>query len=112
ILFHPPPHSSIYTLSLHDALPIYIPLTDCVLVAGSNIGECFPILTDYLWRARDNGATLIVIDPRLTPVARTADLFLPVRPGRDSALMNGILHVLIARDWIDHDFIAAHTVGF
>ena len=89
-----------------------IPLTDCVLVAGSNIGECFPILTDYLWRARDNGATLIVIDPRLTPVARTADLFLPVRPGRDSALMNGILHVLIARDWIDHDFIAAHTVGF
>src|SRR6266581_73835 len=89
-----------------------IPLTDCVLVAGSNIGECFPILTDYLWRARDNGATLIVIDPRLTPVGRTADLFLPVRPGRDSALMNGILHVLIARDWIDHDFIAAHTVGF
>ncbi len=89
-----------------------IPLADCILVTGSNIGECFPILTDYLWRARDNGATLIVIDPRMTPVARTADLFLPVRPGRDSALMNGILHVLIARDWIDHDFIAQHTIGF
>lgn len=89
-----------------------IPLTQCVLVTGSNIGECFPILTDYIWRARDNGASLIVIDPRLTPIARTADLFLPVRPGRDSALMNGILHVLIERDWIDHDFIAAHTVGF
>ncbi len=89
-----------------------IPLADCVLVTGSNIGECFPILTDYLWRARDNGATLIVIDPRLTPIARTADLFLPVRPGRDSALMNGILHMLIAQDWIDHDFIAQHTVGF
>jgi assimilatory nitrate reductase catalytic subunit len=89
-----------------------IPLADCVLVTGSNIGECFPILTDYLWRARDNGARLIVIDPRMTPVARTADLFLPVRPGRDSALMNGILHVLIERDWIDHDFITAHTTGF
>jgi assimilatory nitrate reductase catalytic subunit len=89
-----------------------IPLADCVLVTGSNIGECFPILTDYLWRARDNGARLIVIDPRMTPVARTADLFLPVRPGRDSALMNGILHVVIERDWIDHDFIAAHTTGF
>src|SRR2546423_11734837 len=33
-----------------------IPLADCVLVTGSNIGECFPILTDYLWRARDRGA--------------------------------------------------------
>ena len=89
-----------------------IPLADCVFIAGSNIGECFPILTDYVWRARDNGAKLIVVDPRLTPIARTADLFLPVRPGRDSALMNGILHVLIAQDWIDHDFIAAHTIGF
>jgi assimilatory nitrate reductase catalytic subunit len=89
-----------------------IPLADCVFITGSNIGECFPILTDYVWRARDHGARLIVVDPRLTPIARLADLFLPIRPGRDSALMNGILHVLIAQDWIDHDFIAAHTVGF
>ena len=89
-----------------------IPLSQLVLVTGSNIGECFPILTDYIWRARDTGAKLIVIDPRMTPIARTADLFLPVRPGRDSALMNGILHVLIEHDWIDHDFIAAHTHGF
>ncbi len=89
-----------------------IPLSQLVLVTGSNVGECFPILTDYIWRARDTGAKLIVIDPRMTPIARTADLFLPVRPGRDSALMNGILHVLIEHDWIDHDFIAAHTNGF
>ena len=89
-----------------------IPLADLILVTGSNVGECFPILTDYIWRARDTGAKLIVIDPRLTPIARTADLFLPVRPGRDSALMNGILHVLIERDWVDPDFIAAHTSGF
>ena len=89
-----------------------IPLAKCIIVTGSNIGECFPILTDYVWRARDNGAKLIVIDPRITPIARTADLFLPVRPGRDSALMNGILHVMIERDWIDHEFITAHTVDF
>jgi assimilatory nitrate reductase catalytic subunit len=89
-----------------------IPLADCVFITGSNIGECFPILTDYVWQARDKGAKLIVVDPRMTPIARTADLFLPVRPGRDSALMNGILHILIAHDWLDHDFIATHTVGF
>jgi assimilatory nitrate reductase catalytic subunit len=89
-----------------------IPLARCLIVAGANVGECFPILTDYLWRARDNGARIIVIDPRLTPVARTADLFLPVRPGRDSALMNGILNVCIERGWIDESFIEAHTTGF
>ena len=74
-----------------------IPLAKSVIIAGANIGECFPILTDYVWRARDNGAKIIVIDPRMTPIARTADLFLPVRPGRDSALANGILHVMIER---------------
>jgi assimilatory nitrate reductase catalytic subunit len=89
-----------------------IPLAKCVIVAGANIGECFPILTDYIWKARDNGARIIVIDPRLTPLARTADLLLPVRPGRDSALMNGILHVCVARGWIDRDFIEKHTNGY
>ena len=89
-----------------------ISLAQCIIVTGSNVGECFPILTDYLWRARDNGAKLIVIDPRMTPIARTADLFLPVRPGRDSALMNGILHVLVERGWLDQAFIDAHTTGF
>jgi assimilatory nitrate reductase catalytic subunit len=89
-----------------------IPLAKCIIVTGSNIGECFPILTDYIWRARDNGAKLIVIDPRMTPIGRTADLFLPVRPGRDSALMNGILQVMIEHDWIDQEFITAHTMDF
>ena len=89
-----------------------IPLAKCLILTGINVGECFPILTDYIWRARDNGAKIIVIDPRMTPIARTADLLLPVRPGRDSALMNGLLHVCLERGWIDHDFIAQHTQGF
>ncbi len=89
-----------------------IPLAKAVIIAGANIGECFPVLTDYIWRARDNGAKIVVIDPRMTPVARTADLFLPVRPGRDSALANGILHVLIERGWIDGKFVDERTSGF
>ncbi len=51
-------------------------------------------------------------DPRVVPLARTADLFLPVRPGSDSALFGAVLHTLIRRDWLDHGFIEAHTVGF
>ena len=89
-----------------------IPLADVVFVAGANVAECAPITTSYIWRARDRGAKLIVADPRVTPLARTADVFLGLRPGTDSALMTTILHVLIANDWLDHDFIAAHTSGF
>jgi assimilatory nitrate reductase catalytic subunit len=88
------------------------PHADVVWVAGSNIAETFPITTGYIWRARDRGAKLIVQDPRVVPLARTADVFLPVRPGSDSALFGAVLHLLIRNDWLDHTFIDAHTVGF
>lgn len=86
--------------------------TEVVMVCGSNVSETFPTLTHWIWQARDNGAKLIVVDPRLTPIARTADLHLPIRPGRDSALYGAILHQLVKRDWLDHDFIERHTSGF
>ena len=89
-----------------------IPKAKVILVAGANIAECAPITTDYLWQARENGATLIVLDPRMTPIARTADLFIPVRSGGDIGIFNGMLHVMIDRGWIDRDFIAAHTTGW
>lgn len=89
-----------------------IPLAEVVFVTGANVAECAPITTSYIWRARDRGAKLIVADPRVTPLARTADLFLGLRPGTDSALMTTILHVLVANDWLDHTFIDDHTVGF
>lgn len=89
-----------------------IPEADVIFTAGSNVAECSPITTSYIWRARDRGAKLIVADPRITPLARTADVFLGLRPGTDSALMGTILHILIQRDWLDHDFIDNHTVGF
>lgn len=85
---------------------------DVVWISGANIAECAPITTSYVWQAREFGAKIIVVDPRITPVARTCDLFLPVKPGRDVALFNGILHLMIEHDWIDHDFVGEHTVGF
>jgi assimilatory nitrate reductase catalytic subunit len=45
------------------------------------VAECSPITTNYLWQAREQGAKVIVQDPRITPVARTCDLYLPVKPG-------------------------------
>ena len=85
---------------------------EVVWISGANVGECAPITTNYVWQAREYGAKIIVVDPRITPIARTCDLFLPVKPGRDIALFNGILHLMIENDWLDHDFIDQHTVGF
>jgi assimilatory nitrate reductase catalytic subunit len=83
-----------------------------ILVAGANIAECAPITTDYLWQARENGGKLIILDPRMTPIARNADLFIPVRSGGDIGVFNGMLHIMIERGWIDREFIAQHTTGF
>ena len=89
-----------------------IPEAQVVIVAGSNVAECFPITTDYLWRMRDNGGKLIVVDPRRTPICRNADLYLPVKPGMDTALFAGILHVVLREGLEDREFIEHHTVGF
>ena len=89
-----------------------IPKAEVILVAGSNVGECSPITTDYLWNARENGARIIVLDPRMTPIARTADLYIPVRSGGDIGVFNSMLYVLIERGWIDREFIANHTTGW
>src|SRR5690606_22583773 len=89
-----------------------IPKAEVVWISGANVGECAPITTEYVWQARENGAKIIVVDPRITPIGRTCDLFLPIKPGRDIALFNGVLNLMIEHDWLDHDFIEKHTVGF
>jgi assimilatory nitrate reductase catalytic subunit len=86
--------------------------TEVIWVAGSNVAECSPITTNYIWQAREQGAKVIVQDPRITPIARTCDLYLPVRPGRDAALFAGVLSLMIENGWIDRAFVAEHTVGF
>jgi assimilatory nitrate reductase catalytic subunit len=89
-----------------------IPKAQVVLVTGANVAECAPITTDYLWRMRDAGGKLIVIDPRMTPITRNADLYLPVRPGTDVALLMGMLHVVLRDGLEDRQFMAEHTAGF
>jgi assimilatory nitrate reductase catalytic subunit len=83
-----------------------------LFVIGANVAECAPITTDYIWRCRDAGGRLIVADPRMTPITRNADLYLPVRPGTDLALLLGMLHVVLRDGLEDRAFIEAHTTGF
>lgn len=89
-----------------------IPHADVLMVAGSNIAECSPITTDYVWRMKDNGGKLIIVDPRMTPISRNTDLYLPVRPGTDVILYMSILHVILRDGLHKQDFIDAYTTGF
>ncbi|HEY9868843.1 MAG TPA: nitrate reductase, partial [Candidatus Obscuribacterales bacterium] len=85
---------------------------DVLLIAGSNTAECSPITTEYVWRMKDRGGKLIVVDPRMTPISRNTDLYLPVRPGTDVVLFMSILHVILRDGLHKRDFIDNHTVGF
>jgi assimilatory nitrate reductase catalytic subunit len=89
-----------------------IPRAQVLLIAGSNVAECSPITTDYVWRCRDNGGKLIVIDPRMTPITRNADLYLPVRPGMDVILLMSLLHVILRDGLENRGFIDQYTSGF
>jgi len=83
---------------------------DVVLLIGANIADNHPILCSRL-RANP-AATIIVVDPRVTKTAMLADLHLPIRPRADLALVNGLIHLVIEHDLVDHDYVAAHTTGF
>src|SRR4029077_6155584 len=86
--------------------------TEVIWVVGSNVAECSPITTNYIWQAREQGARIIVQDPRITPVARTCDLYLPVQPCGSAALLDGVWQLMIEHGWLDREFIEASTVGF
>jgi anaerobic selenocysteine-containing dehydrogenase len=81
---------------------------------GHNVAEAQTVLWERMLAAKKkNGTRIIVVDTRKSPTARQgADLHLQVRAGTNVALMNGIIHLLIARGHVDRGFIAAHTVGF
>jgi len=83
---------------------------DVVFLIGANIADNHPILWQRL--EANPGKTLIVADPRVSKTAMLADLHLAVKPRSDLALVNGMIHILIEHDLIDHEYIAAHTTGF
>jgi assimilatory nitrate reductase catalytic subunit len=89
-----------------------IPQATAILLAGANIAETMPPLMQYFEAQQLRGGALVVVDPRRTPTAAWAGRHLPVRPGTDAALANGLLHVLIRDELIDHTYIRNRTEGF
>ncbi|WP_347094061.1 molybdopterin-dependent oxidoreductase [Sphingomonas parapaucimobilis] len=85
-----------------------IDAADLIVLVGSNTAWCHPIVYQRIRARCDAGAKLVVIDPRRTETAEEADLHLPLRPGSDVALMNGLLAWCREADALDAAFLADH----
>src|SRR5512137_1190398 len=85
---------------------------DVLFVIGSNTKESHPILALRMIKAKRKGAKIIIADPRRVPLVRFADIWIQHKPGTDVALLNGMMHVIVAEDLINCDFIDSQTEGF
>lgn len=87
---------------------------DTIVMYGHNMAETQAVTwMRVLDRHRGpNPPKLVAVDPRPTPVAEEADLHLRPKNGTNLALLNALVHEIIANDWVDHDYVEAHTVGF
>ena len=84
---------------------------DTIFLFGSNPTEAHPIVSLHLKKALRKGAKLVVGDPRLTWMAKRADVWLNLKPGTNIAMVNGIIHVILKKGWENKDFIKKRTEG-
>ncbi|WP_292393684.1 formate dehydrogenase subunit alpha [Methanoculleus sp. UBA303] len=84
----------------------------CVFVIGSNTFEQHPLIGRKIVQAKMNGAKVIVADPRYTPTARQADLYMPFVSGSDVAILNCMMQQIIRNGWEDKEFIARRTKDY
>jgi anaerobic selenocysteine-containing dehydrogenase len=87
---------------------------DVIVMYGHNMAETQAVTwMRVLDRRRgENPPKLIAVDPRPTPAAREADLHLAIKNGTNLALLNALIHEIIENDWVDHEYVETHTVGF
>ena len=86
--------------------------TALVFIFGYNPADSHPIVANHILRAKQNGAKIIVCDPRRIETARIADMHIALRNGSNIALLNAIGHVIIAEQLYDRAFVASRTEGF
>lgn len=88
-------------------------LADAVVLVGSNLAWCHPVLYQRLAAAKtERGIKVVVVDPRRTSTCDIADMHLKIAPGRDAALFNGLLDHLVSSGEIDSDFVSKNVSGF
>ena len=86
--------------------------TDLAIIVGSNAAWCHPILFNRLIKAqKTRGTKMVIIDPRRTASCDTANLHLPIKPGTDVILFNGLLVYLAGKNAIDNEYVKLHTLN-
>ena len=80
---------------------------ELILVIGADVTENHAMIGARILRAQARGATLIVVDPRKTRLARLADIHLQLRLGSNIALLNGLLQIILANGWENRALLAA-----
>jgi len=85
---------------------------DCIFIIGSNTTVAHPLIAYRVYRAKAKGAKVIVADPRRIHISKIADLYVSQNLGSDVALVNGIMHAILANGWHDKAFIEERTEGF
>jgi len=86
--------------------------SSCIVVWGANPVASHPPRGRDILEAKKRGAKLVVVDPRRTPIAEKADLWLPLRPGTADALALSMINVIIEKEIYDTAFVDAYCVGF
>ncbi|HAE61442.1 MAG TPA: formate dehydrogenase subunit alpha [Eubacteriaceae bacterium] len=86
--------------------------SDLILVTGSNTTETHPVIGAHIKQAKAKGATLIVAEPREIELAKTADIFLQIKPGTNVALFNGMMHLIIKEGLQDRQYINERTENY
>src|ERR1051325_711955 len=78
---------------------------DCIIIEGSNMAENHPVAFRWVMKAKENGATIIHVDPRFTRTSAVADIYAPIRTGSDIAFLGGIInHMLNDQRWNTEPF--------
>lgn len=86
---------------------------NCIFVIGSNTTENHPVIALEIKAAvRQRGAKLIIADPRRIDLVEFAHLYLQHKPGTDTALINGMLNIILSRGWLSKNFVEERTEGF
>ena len=83
-----------------------------IIIWGSNAIGSNLHFWRYVQQAKRAGARLVCIDPRYSETAEKCHEHIALLPGTDAALALALMHQLITHDWLDHDYIARHTVGW
>ncbi len=83
--------------------------SDCVLIMGSNAAENHPISFKWVMKAKDNGATLIHVDPRFTRTSAKCDVYAPIRSGADIPFLGGLIKYILDNNKYFHDYVVNYT---